>query len=92
MIRGNETIRIIIEIVVFVEETIVDNIYVTKRQRIDPIFKNVSFIVESVERHFINGYCMELVAAGSYSMVLRADQTTRGESFFESVMRQLSLC
>ena len=64
----------------------------TKRQRIDPIVKNVSFIVKSVERHFINGCCVELVAGRSYSMVLRADQTTRGENFFESVMRQLSLC
>ena len=61
----------------------------TKRQRVDPIVKNVSFIVESVERHFINGYCMELVAARSYSMVLRADQMTRGESFFESVKREM---
>ena len=84
------TERLIIEIVVFVEETIVDSIYVTKRQHINPIVKNVSFVTENVERHFINGYCMESVAARSFSMVLRADETTRVERFFESVMRQLS--
>ena len=57
-----------------------DNIYVTKRQRIDPIVKSVLFIIESVERNLVTGYCMELLAARSYSMVLRADQTTREES------------
>ena len=90
--RRPGTQRFIIKIVVFFEETIVDNICVTKRQRIDPIVKNVSLIVERVERHFINGYCMELVAARSDSMVSRADQTNRGEGFFESIKRQLLLC
>ena len=60
------------------EHAILDIIYVTKRQRINPIVMIITFIVKVVEWYFIYGFCMELVAARSFSIVLSAHQATRG--------------
>ena len=84
--------QFIIKTVVILEETIVDNNYETKRQCVNPIVKNTSFILKNVEPHFNIGYSKNLVAARICRKVLCEDQMTRGEFFFELAMSPMSFC